>query len=287
MHHEAGVRVVTVGGRPVPGPMQGVGNTRGARLMPTSILDNNIEVTQEILGPSPDANFLPNRTEALDVFVLDGGVNLRDQVRQGETTPLQFVYEAADCRIYYTPQTILNYTALWTFAANAMSTDPPLCVAGSTGILPSDSTSSQSSPLESFDPTKYIPNNENATPLVDPGEITEELSGDLTDQKHTRLQVTFIDCPVLNTGCCYPGFACPDPGLICAPIQRFASDSRFFPTCVPRCNGGEGRPCGGGTCHITGYSENANLFLIPTGFCKLFPVEDEAVGVGGTRALLS
>ncbi|KAI1422379.1 hypothetical protein F5Y12DRAFT_624388 [Xylaria sp. FL1777] len=286
MHHEAGVRVVTVGGRPVPGPMQGVGNTRGARLMPTSILDNNIEVTQEILGSSPDANFLPNRTEAVDVFILDGGVNLRDQVRKGETTPLQFVYEAADCRIYYTPQTILNYTALWTFAANAIAANPPLCVAGSTGILPANSTSSQSS-LESFDPTKYIPTKDDATSLVDPGEITEDISGDLTDQKNTRLQVTFINCPVLNAGCCYPGFACPDPGLICAPIQRFTSNPTFFPTCVPRCNGGEGRPCGGGTCHITGYTENVNLLLIPTGFCKLFPVEDDAVGVGGTRALIN
>ncbi|KAI1351610.1 hypothetical protein F5Y01DRAFT_314578 [Xylaria sp. FL0043] len=199
MHHEAGVRVVTVGGRPVPGPMQGVGNTRGARLMSTSILDNNIGVVQEILGSSPDANFLPNRTEALDVFVLDGGVNLRDQVRKGETIPLQFVYEAADCRIYYTPQTILNYTALWISAANAMAADPPLCVAGSTDTLPMNSTNSQSSRPGSFDPMTYIPNNENATALIDPGEITQDIAGDLTDQKNTRLQVSFIDCPVLNS----------------------------------------------------------------------------------------
>ena len=50
-----------------------------------------------------------------------------------ESTTLQFLYEAADCRIFYTPSTFSNYTNLWTYAANATWWTPQLCVEGSTG----------------------------------------------------------------------------------------------------------------------------------------------------------
>jgi hypothetical protein len=136
MHHEAGVRVVVAGGRPTTGPMQAPSGSRGARLYTTDVLDANIEFTQLLLQDkgSPEVNFLPNRTLALDVFVTFASINLRDQVRKGETIPLQFAYEAADCRIFYTPQTIYNYTALWQYAADAIWSKPSLCVKGSTGF---------------------------------------------------------------------------------------------------------------------------------------------------------
>jgi hypothetical protein len=138
MHYEAGVRVVVAGGLPTTGPMQAPSGSRGARLYSTDTLDANIDFVQQLLDlqtpPSPDVNFLPNRTEALDVFVTYASINLRDQVRRNETVPLQFAYEAADCRIYFTPQTVYNYTALWQYAADAIWTKPSLCVAGSTGF---------------------------------------------------------------------------------------------------------------------------------------------------------
>lgn len=116
--------------------MQAPGGTRGAILYNTQDLDSDISLAQTMLEEqnSPDANFLPNRTEALDVYVLFASVNLRDQVRRNETTPLQFAYEAADCRIFYTPQTVFNYTALWQYAADAIWSKPSLCVEGSTGL---------------------------------------------------------------------------------------------------------------------------------------------------------
>jgi hypothetical protein len=136
MHHEAGVKVVAVGGRPSTGPMQAPSGSRGARDYDTESLDANINFVQEILAnqSSPEVNFLPNRTEALDVFVSYADINLRDQIRKNETIPLQFAYEAADCRIFYTPQTVYNYTALWQHAANAIWTNTSLCVSGSTGF---------------------------------------------------------------------------------------------------------------------------------------------------------
>jgi hypothetical protein len=116
--------------------MQAPSGTRGAILYNTQTLDSDISLAQTILEEqnSPDANFLPNRTEALDVYVLFASINLRDQVRKNDTIPLQFAYEAADCRIFYTPQTVFNYTALWQYAADAMWSNSSLCVKGSTGL---------------------------------------------------------------------------------------------------------------------------------------------------------
>ena len=137
MHHEAGGRVVTVGGRPSTGPMQGVAGSRGARLYRWQTLDTHIQYAQQILQAeeSPQATFLPNRTMQTQFYVAEGKVNLRDQVRRGaETLPLQFAYEAADCRIFYTPQTVYNQSNLWQYAADAIWTTPSKCVAGSTGL---------------------------------------------------------------------------------------------------------------------------------------------------------
>ncbi|KAA8566121.1 hypothetical protein MFRU_039g00620 [Monilinia fructicola] len=133
--HEAGVKVVAVGGTPSTGPMQAPAGSRGARDYDTSTLDANIDFTQRLLQnqSSPDATFLPNRTEQLSVFVYYADINLRDQVRKNEEIPLQFAYEAADCRIYYTPQTVYNYTNLWQYAADAIWKDSSLCVKDSTG----------------------------------------------------------------------------------------------------------------------------------------------------------
>ncbi|KAH0559692.1 hypothetical protein GP486_003789 [Trichoglossum hirsutum] len=136
MHHEAGVRVVVAGGKPSTGPMQAPSGSRGSRSYATYVLDANIDFIQLLLADqnSPEVNFLPNRTQALDVDVTFASINLFDQVRKGETIPLQFAYEAADCRIFYTPQTAYNYTALWQYAADAIWNKPNLCVQGSTGF---------------------------------------------------------------------------------------------------------------------------------------------------------
>jgi hypothetical protein len=143
MHHEAGVKTVVAGGYPMNGPMQAPAGTRGARSYGvTDNLDDNIAYAQYILqnNNDPRQNFMPNRTEALDVYIEYAGINLRDQVRNGSDTPLQFLYEAANCRIFYTPKTFYNYTALWQYAADAIWTKPQLCVNGSTGYASTDGT---------------------------------------------------------------------------------------------------------------------------------------------------
>jgi hypothetical protein len=123
--------------------MQAPAGSRGALDYDTDTLDANIDFAQRLLQneSSPDANFLPNRTEAMDVFVYFADINLRDQIRKGETVPLQFAYEAADCRIYYTPDTVYNYTNLWQYAADAIWKTSSLCVKGSTGFSSTGSNS--------------------------------------------------------------------------------------------------------------------------------------------------
>ena len=140
MHHEAGVRTVVVGGRPETGPMQAPAGTRGALSYDSVSLDIDIGNAETINITT--TSYLPDRAEDQAVWISTASFNMRDQVRNGESTPLQFVYEAANCRIFYTFNTIYNYTNLWQYAANAIWSNPGLCVQGSTGYATTNGTAS-------------------------------------------------------------------------------------------------------------------------------------------------
>ncbi|MCJ1413980.1 hypothetical protein MMC32_000305 [Xylographa parallela] len=128
MHYEAGVRTVVVGGRPSFGPMQALAGARGAREYETDYLDTDVYYVSYF--NSTAAAILPDRSLE---FVLDvGNFNLQDQIRRGQNFPLQFAYEAANCRIFLTNLTFLDFGALWAYAANATWTNPGLCVKDST-----------------------------------------------------------------------------------------------------------------------------------------------------------
>ena len=130
MHHEAGVRTIVVGGRPNIGAMQAVAGTRGALAYSSDDIDNDIY--QATTFNSSVAKDLPlsHVAESLQFWLTHAGINLRDQIRKGETEnfPQQFAYEAADCRIYWTYSTFNNFRNLWQYAADATWTNPDLCV---------------------------------------------------------------------------------------------------------------------------------------------------------------
>ena len=128
MHYEAGVRTVTVGGRPQFGPIQSAAGSRGAKDYEADSLDLDIFGSESINYTS--SSYLPDRD--IDFRVDQANFNLRDQIRSGQNFPLQFIYEAADCRIFYTPSTFFNMSALWSYAADAMWTNTSLCVQDST-----------------------------------------------------------------------------------------------------------------------------------------------------------
>ena len=136
MHHVTGVRTVAVGGLPQPGPIQTLGGNRGAQIYTSFDLDYDIDATLT-LNDTANAT-LPTNRDDLNFTVKEITFNLRDQVRKNENFPLQFAYDAADCRIFWTLKSINNYTDLWTRAASAIRENGGLCVADSTGYATID-----------------------------------------------------------------------------------------------------------------------------------------------------
>ncbi|CAI6333810.1 unnamed protein product [Periconia digitata] len=132
MTHQAGVRTITVGGMPTPGPMQTASGTRGARFYTDGDLLTDYEFLIDTIGDESALSRLPNRDDT-GIFLDFLSFNIRDQMREGEEIPLQFKYDAAQCRIYYTLGNVYNMTQLWRDAAAATWEDPSLCVQNSTG----------------------------------------------------------------------------------------------------------------------------------------------------------
>lgn len=146
MKTEAGVKSVVVGGLPVAGPMQGVAGTKGANILDVggSIPDEDLLYAAVEESVLLNLTLLFDDTDFPDVLsLLDDpsinvnpskvSVNLRNQVRKSDpVTPLQFVYEASDCRIWYTAANLKSYEVLWQNAADALWGNGSLCVSGST-----------------------------------------------------------------------------------------------------------------------------------------------------------
>ncbi|EMD87799.1 hypothetical protein COCC4DRAFT_199910 [Bipolaris maydis ATCC 48331] len=146
MFKQVGVRTIAVGGRPATGPMQAVGGNRGAAVYSGDQIDYDIGIISNPLLNVDNATLatVPQLTENnyrdSGVFTAALGVNLRDQVRPNDTEPLQFKYEPADCRIFYTLANVFNYTRLWSDAVTAIFDDSSKCVSGSTGFSSSNKT---------------------------------------------------------------------------------------------------------------------------------------------------
>jgi hypothetical protein len=152
LKNQGAVRTIAVGGRPQPGPMQGVGGTKGAQVF--SWDDIQIRMQAVFFLGSPEQQAQWNTTDlgrtafARQLFtrsayqngVVAGGVNLRDNLRQNDAsqTPLEFIYEAADCRMFFTAGMVSDVTQVWKGVADRMFRNGTgagmgMCVQGSTG----------------------------------------------------------------------------------------------------------------------------------------------------------
>lgn len=127
MRHEAHVKTIVVGGRPDYTPMQAPSGTRGAANYQLQQMDDDIEAALSINNAT--AAYLPTDRQS-GLFITEASVNLRDQILQEDIsrTPLQFQFEKADCRIFYTPHTWYNFTNLWHYAAKAAWENSTLCI---------------------------------------------------------------------------------------------------------------------------------------------------------------
>ncbi|KAK5574253.1 hypothetical protein LTR43_000536 [Exophiala xenobiotica] len=150
----AGVQFIALGGRPQSGPMQAVGGVKGTQVF--QFVPNLYQWLD--LWESPENNLLGLANGTIwDNFTLDpilrsqvgvtdagtgGGVNGRNHFRFGDEseTPLQFVYEAADCRMWWTREMLYDPVFLWKRVASMAFTErkgtqfnSKYCVQGSTG----------------------------------------------------------------------------------------------------------------------------------------------------------
>ena len=146
MKSQAKVKSVVMGGRKQYGPMQGVGGVKGANVYDFGYIS---QLVHSAFADSSPARYrylnatygaiVPAAAQAILRVPLssEGGsqarVNIRNNIRIGDEseTPLQFVYEAADCRLFYTAPMITQQQLVWDAAYKAMWGNGS-CVKGST-----------------------------------------------------------------------------------------------------------------------------------------------------------
>jgi hypothetical protein len=139
-----GVRTITFGGRPTNEPMQGVGGVKGGQSLGVDYINGYIQQANTLIRNSANTSsplltqaewkkFNESSPSLADTFAWSGNLNLRNEYDpDDDETPLQFVYEAAECRLFYTLDNYLQQETVWQAAATAMFGTFG-CVNGSTG----------------------------------------------------------------------------------------------------------------------------------------------------------
>lgn len=138
-----GVRTIAFGGRPSESPMQAAGGVKGGQSLQINYLNGYIQQANQVIQRASSTSS-PILTEAewkkfnetspnlTPSYSWSGNINIRNEYdpEDGET-PLQFIYEAAECRRFYTLQNYLEQETTWQAAAKSMFGDAG-CVKGST-----------------------------------------------------------------------------------------------------------------------------------------------------------
>ncbi|KAJ5772405.1 Interphotoreceptor retinol-binding [Penicillium odoratum] len=139
-----GVRTIAFGGRPKNEPMQGVGGVKGGQSLgidyingyiqqANTLIRNSANTSSPLLTQAEWKKFNESSPSLEESFAWSGNLNLRNEYDPvDDQTPLQFVYEAAECRLFYTLENYLQQETVWQAAAKAMFGSFG-CVNGSTG----------------------------------------------------------------------------------------------------------------------------------------------------------
>lgn len=136
------IKAVSVGGRPLTGPMQSVGGVEGAQVFELENLQSIAAAALVLATPEQRASM--NKSELgiiAEGYVLQraaikggaGAINGKNAFSHSDAkTPLQFLYEPANCRFFYTKDMIYGPEVTWKRAADAAFNDPDkFCVEGS------------------------------------------------------------------------------------------------------------------------------------------------------------
>lgn len=161
MKSQAHVKTIAVGGRKQDGPMQGVGGSKGAEVVAFSAFSiaanaaaavANSTIRDAAQGDATDLNL---GAAALATRTTGGTgvtINFRNNIRQGDSsyTPLQYVYEAADCRFFYTAPMLSNQMLVYKMVYDIHWRNAS-CVPGSAGH-PSSLSGSLLSYIDAYPP---------------------------------------------------------------------------------------------------------------------------------------
>lgn len=173
-----GVRVVANGGRPQIGPMQGIGGVKGAQVQELSTLSAFYQFTNQVVQNATDAkkplftekeldafkDHIPLPLEQFPIRLTTGSVNYRNAFAPfNDEVPTHFIYQPADCRLFYTPATLISPEAKWANVADAIwgkgecafsiAPPPPLL---STDNRPSSTSSSEPASTSSSEPASTV-----------------------------------------------------------------------------------------------------------------------------------
>ncbi|KAJ6263084.1 hypothetical protein Dda_1643 [Drechslerella dactyloides] len=119
LRNQQKIRTVVVGGRPDKEPSPAVGGTRG-----TQVIQHNahmlkfVEIVEQNFAPrdaAEQAEWDGIFPRPFQLNIPEAAVNWKDNIRKTDPTqtPLQFYLEAADCRLFYTKQTLVYSHELW------------------------------------------------------------------------------------------------------------------------------------------------------------------------------
>ncbi|KAF2836962.1 hypothetical protein M501DRAFT_978717 [Patellaria atrata CBS 101060] len=154
MRQQGGVKTIALGGRPNSNIIQAVGGVKGTNSYPWLYFLGAIEQVYYSLATEKERTELFRETEIGEYNTFlpfnraasQPGVNSRDGLREGDESgiPLQFVYEAADCRIFYTPEMTVDVTTIWKAAADTQWNGKSSCVGA--GMTRRDTTKRAFSP---------------------------------------------------------------------------------------------------------------------------------------------
>ncbi|PSN60256.1 hypothetical protein BS50DRAFT_604824 [Corynespora cassiicola Philippines] len=148
MKSQGGVHQVVVGGKPETGPMQGVAGSKGSQVYTwtqvwteafraySNLAEYQEELNRTELGALVFAERPLQRTAYQQNGMSQSVINLRDNMRKNDDSgvPLEFQYEAADCRLFYTAGMVRDVQEVWKKTVDARWGDASqVCVEGSVG----------------------------------------------------------------------------------------------------------------------------------------------------------
>jgi hypothetical protein len=114
---------ITFGGRPQYGSMAGVGAVKGFNTLTFSdiqlVTSFALEIANAFNVTVPESLSLPSIKNP-PLYPALARINSGNIIRKGDktNTPTQYLYDAADCRLFWTTENLIDVSTIWTRAAN-------------------------------------------------------------------------------------------------------------------------------------------------------------------------